>query len=316
MILVTGGTGYLGRALVARLVECGERVRVLSRHPRNVAGELCPGDITSPEQLDKAMQGVQVVYHLAALVDHYAGIERLESVNVQGTRNVLETAVRNRVNRFIHCSSVSAEPGGGSTVYGRSKIAAERCLEPYRQHIPIITIRPGPVYDEERKNLQRLVRFACSSRICPRLLPDVTVHLASRKNVTEAFLLARTSGVPGKAYAICDRQAVNRSVLARIIQESTASLSIPLPIALFSPLLYATALCCEGLHAATGQRPLIDRHYLKVLTRERHYDISPAQYELGYAPAPTELHFAETVQTILQAQRSRRQARNSRAPAA
>lgn len=306
MILVTGGTGYLGRALVTRLVECGEQVRVLARHPRIVAGELCFGDVTAPEQLDKAMQGVQVVYHLAALVDHYAGTEMLERVNVQGTCNVLEAAIRNGVSRFVHCSSVSAEPGGGSTAYGRSKIEAEKRLALYRPRIPIITLRPGPVYDEERKNLQRLIRFASSSRLCPRLQPDVTIHLASRKNMTDAFLRAKTSGVPGKAYAICDRHEVKRSILARIIQDATASLSIPLVLPLLSPLLYATAICCEGLHAAVGQRPLIDRHYLKVLTRERKYDISPALRDLGYAPTSTEIHFAETVQEILRAQRSRR----------
>lgn len=306
MILITGGTGYLGRALVARLTEQGTRVRVLSRQKHKVAGELCLGDVNNLEQLDKAMQGVQIVYHLAALVDHYAGTEQLERVNVQGTVNVVEAAIRHGVSRFIHCSSVSAEPGGGSTAYGRSKIAAEKSLKPYQQRIPIITIRPGPVYDEERKNLQRLIWFAKFCWLCPRLLPDVTVHLASRKNVTNAFLLARTHGVSGKAYAVCDRHEVKRSVLARIIQDATVSLSLPFPIPLFSPLLYTTALCCEGLNTALGVRPLIDRHYLKVLTRERKYDISAAQNELRYDPAPTELHFAETVQNILQAHRSRR----------
>lgn len=306
MILVTGGTGYLGRALVARLIEQGERVRVLCRHPRKFGGELCLGDVTDPAQVDKAMQGVQVVYHLAALVDHYAETDQLNRVNVQGTVNVVESAVRHGVSRFVHCSSVSAEPGGGSTAYGRSKIEAEKRLKPYQQHIPIITIRPGPVYDEERNNLQRLIRFACLSHLCPLLLPDVPIHLASRKNVTEAFLLARTSGIPGKAYAVCDRHELKRSALARVIQDATAAVALPIPLPLFAPVLYVTALCCEGLNSVLGLRPLIDRHYLRVLTRERKYDISLARNDLGYDPAPTEHHFTETVRMVLNAQRSKR----------
>ena len=306
MILVTGGTGYLGRALSERLIQKGGHVRILCRHPRHYEGELCLGDVTNPEQVDNAMKGVQVVYHLAALVDHYAGTEQLNQVNVQGTINVVESAVRHGVSRMIHCSSVSAEPGGGSTAYGRSKILAEKRLESYHQHIPIITIRPGPVYDEERKNLQRLIRFVRLSHFCPRLEPDIKIHLVSRKNVTDAFLLAKTSGIPGKAYAVCDRHELKRSVLAQIIQEATAAIPISIPQAFIFPILNLVALGCEGLNSVFGMRPLIDRHYIKVLTRERRYDISPAQNDLGYDPASTEYHFAEAVQTVLNAQRSRR----------
>lgn len=303
MILITGGTGYLGRALSARLIEKGERVRIFSRHHCNFSGESFIGDVTNPVQLDKAMRGVNVVYHLAALVDHYAESEQLNKINVKGTVNVVESAIRHQVKRFIHCSSVSAEPGGGSTAYGQSKILAERHLEPYKKDIPVITIRPGPVYDEERKNLQRLVRFARLSHVCPLLKPDVKIHLASRKNVTEAFLLAKSFGIPGRAYAICDREEVRRSLLSNIIMEATSSKAIVLPRALFFPLMYLVALGCEALNSTFGLRPIIDRHYLKVLTRERKYNISLAQNELGFDPTPTEIHFAETVQTILNSQR-------------
>ncbi|WP_305044225.1 NAD-dependent epimerase/dehydratase family protein [Geoalkalibacter sp.] len=306
MILVTGGTGYLGRALVARLLEQGEPVRILSRQPRRLAAEVCVGDLNDQDRLREALRGVRVVYHLAALVDHYASPEELHRVNVQGTQNLAAAAIRQGVSRFVHCSSVSAEPGGGSTVYGRSKIAAEQALEGYQSRLAILRMRPGPVYDEERKNLQRLIGFARRAHLCPRLLPDVRIHLASRKNVTDAFLLAKTAGIPGNAYAICDRQPVQRSTLARIIQRHTSARDLPLPLAPLYPALYAMALGCEGLQALLGRRPLIDRHYLRVLTRARQYDLGPAQRELGYVPAPTEAHFGETVHRILELQRSKR----------
>lgn len=295
MILVTGGTGYLGRALVDQLLAQGERVRVLCRGRRVTPAEACIGDVTEPARLDAAMRGVEVVYHLAALVDHHAPEAALYRVNVQGTINVAEAALRHGVRRMVHCSSVSAEPGGGSTPYGRSKIAAEQALAAYRKRLPIITLRPGPVYDEERVNLRRLVRFAAATRLCPRLVPDVTVHLASRSNVTAAFLLARDRGEPGGVYAICDREPVERSSLARIIQRETGAIAVPLPLPLLSPVLHAAALACAGLHAALGLRPALDRRHLRVLTRARRYDIARACAELGFDPAPTERHFAEAV---------------------
>ncbi len=299
MILVTGGTGYLGRALVGRLVEEGESVRVLSRRLGDIAAELQYGDVTSPAQLDEAMQGVNVVYHLAALVDHYAPPEELYRVNVQGTLNVIDAAMRQGVERIVHCSSVSAEPGGGSTAYGRSKIEAERVLRDWQGKIPIITLRPGPVYDEERKNLRRLVRFARLTRVSPRLTPDVMLHLASRRNVVDALLLARNAGIPGRAYAICDRHPVRRSQLAEIIRREADAVAFPVPLPLIYPMLYGAAIACEGLDRVFAMRPVIDRHYLKVLMRSRGYDITMAVNDLGFVPAETEAHFTRAVRACL-----------------
>ena len=202
MILVTGGNGYLGRALVNGLIAEGELVRVLSRKSNADFELFCTGDILNPAQLDAAMQGVTVVYHLAALVDHHATMAQLRHTNVQGTLNVIESAIRNGVQRIVYCSSVSAEIGGGSTDYGRSKIEAEHALTAYHNIIPIIILRPGPIYDQQRKNLQRLTRFAQLTRICPQLLPDVNVHLASLQNVVAAFSLAKKHGKAGSAYVV------------------------------------------------------------------------------------------------------------------
>lgn len=299
MILVTGGTGYLGRAVVAGLVRDGEKVCILSRTRSDIAAEVRCGDITDPLQLDEVMQGVDVVYHLAALVDHYASPDELYRVNVQGTINVVEAALRHGVKRIVHCSSVSAEPGGGSTAYGRSKIMAEQALRNLQGRIPVITLRPGPVYDEERRNLRRLVRIARVSRLCPRLVPDVMLHLASRANVVDAFLRAHDAGVPGRAYAICDRHPVRRSLLAEIIGREASAATFPVPIPLLHPLLYAAAIACEGLGGVFALRPVIDRHYLKVLMRSRGYDVSAAVDELGFVPAGTEAHFTRAVRACL-----------------
>lgn len=245
------------------------------------------------------MAGVRLVYHLAALVDHYAEPGLLHKVNVKGSVYTIEAAIRNGVERFVHCSSVSAEPGGGSTTYGQSKILAEKQLKQYQAHIPMVIIRPGPVYDEGRKNIRRLVDFCKKSCVAPRLTPDTTVHLAGMQNVIDALLLAGTRGRSGQAYAICDREPVKRSVLSRIIAEETGARQTVFPLSLFYPFLYGTAFLFEGLYSLARVRPLINRHYLRVLTRERRYDIRNTREELGLEPVTTEDHFRESVKKCL-----------------
>ena len=295
MILVTGGTGFIGRHLVRRLVEQGQRVRVLSRRPAPTDGELFIGNILHPGSVEEALSEVDVVYHLAALVDHFASQTELYQTNVLGTAHVIRAALKQGVSRLIHCSTVSAEKGGGTTAYGQSKIKAEAELQVLGKRLPWVIIRPGPVYDAERSNLRQAVRFARRFRIFGRLVPDTTIHLASLKNVVKALLLAAENGQVGRAYTVCDLKPVSRSLLSKIICEKTGAVSIPIPLAVMQPLLFALAECLERVCRARNSRPPMDRHYLRVLTRKRQYDISAAIVDLGYDPAPTEIHFAKAV---------------------
>ncbi|MEJ5357893.1 MAG: NAD-dependent epimerase/dehydratase family protein [Desulfobacterales bacterium] len=299
MVLVTGGTGYLGRMLVARLLARGERVRVFCRRPADIPAELRLGDIERPEDVRAAVRGARLVYHLAALVDHTAPEEMLRRINVTGTANVVRAARGEGVRRLVHCSTVSAEPGGGSTAYGRSKIAAETVLRREGAGLDWVILRPGPVYDGERPNLRAAVRFARRFRLVPRPLPDTRVHLASRGNVTRAFLLAAERGLPGKAYAVCDREAVPRALLVRILCERAGAASVPLPLPLVQPLLWVAALGFEAAAAAFGGRPRLSRRMVRMFLRRRCYDIRPAREDLGYDPLPTAEEFSRAVASCL-----------------
>lgn len=299
MVLVTGGTGYLGRMLVGRLLARGERVRVFCRRPTDVPAELQPGDIESLEDVRSAVRGARLVYHLAARVDHTAPEEVLWRINVTGTANVVRAAREEGVRRLVHCSTVSAEAGGGSTAYGRSKIAAESVLHREGAGLDWVILRPGPVYDGERPNLRAAVRFARRFRVFPWPVPDTVVHLASRENVTRAFLLAAERGLPGKAYAVCDREPVPRSLLVRILCEQTKAKAVPLPLPLFQPLIWAIALGSEAAAAACRGRPRLSRRMVRMFLRRRCYDIRPACEELGYDPLSTPEEFSRAVASCL-----------------
>jgi dihydroflavonol-4-reductase len=112
-ILVTGATGFLGQALLPRLVAAGHVVRVLERRPGSASAaeglERATGDVTDPATLAAALDGVERVIHMAGLVSHAeADRERLMRVNVGGTEHVLAAARAAGVARVVHVSSIAA----------------------------------------------------------------------------------------------------------------------------------------------------------------------------------------------------------------
>jgi len=146
-VLVTGATGFLGQHLVEALQRCPSTVIALMRNPDGWQGELSGvrGDLTQPESLKGLCSGVSTVFHLAGVAhvdpEHTPGTgERHRRVTVEGTRALLEEAVRAGVGRFVFVSSVKvmgegghrrldeASPEAPETAYGKAKLAAERLV--------------------------------------------------------------------------------------------------------------------------------------------------------------------------------------------
>ncbi len=166
--LVTGGTGFVGSNIALRLIERGWRVIILERPGASrvlLEGgpfQFVPGDVLDPASLPAAMEGIDVLFHAAGVVDHWRqGIERMYEVNVQGTRNVMEAALRAGVRRVVHTSS-SATMGihpnkmvdesftfnvkPDRFVYGHSKHQAEQIvLELVKQGLPAVIVNPTTV---------------------------------------------------------------------------------------------------------------------------------------------------------------------------
>jgi NADH dehydrogenase len=161
-VLVTGGTGVVGRAAVSSLVEDGHSVRLLSRNARRDAAqwgksvEPWPGDVARAKGIDGSAKGCDVVLHVVGII---APSEQgsLEEVNVAGTRIMLDEARRSGNPKFIFVSSLGAERG--TSDYHRSKRAAEELVRQYEGEWVIV--RPGNVYgpgDDEISLLLRMVR--------------------------------------------------------------------------------------------------------------------------------------------------------------
>jgi len=150
--LVTGAAGFIGSALVHRLVSEGHQVRgILHRtQPRifHTNVEYVTGDITNREFLTKVMNNIDVIFHCAAVVKDYGPKKEFYQINVQGTKNLVTACETHSVKRFIFLSHIRYESENWETEYRATKKLAEQYLiEKYKEEqFPVVIIRPGHVY--------------------------------------------------------------------------------------------------------------------------------------------------------------------------
>ena len=162
-VLVTGGTGVVGEAVVTELARRGHRVRLLSRNASEDSGqwdgsvESWPASVSEPEKVKGSADGMDIVLHLAGIVAESPPEVTFDTVNVHGTRNMIREAERARVGRFVYISSLGADHG--ESPYHQSKRKAEDLVREFQGGW--IILRPGNVYgpgDEVVSLLLKMVR--------------------------------------------------------------------------------------------------------------------------------------------------------------
>ena len=221
-VLITGASGFVGRALCARLA--GTEIRALGR--REVAGpwsRFVACDLGAGVVPADALEGVDTVFHLAGIAHALGGVPggTYRRVNVEGTRSLIEAAAAAGVRGFVYFSSVkaAADPPEEKCVdegwdappadpYGASKREAERVVleTGLRAGMRCVILRPALVYGPGVKgNLLRLMALISAGR-CPPL-PD-TGNRRSMVHVEDlaqaAVLAAKTSEAAGRTYIVCD----------------------------------------------------------------------------------------------------------------
>jgi NADH dehydrogenase len=149
MILVTGGTGFVGKELTARLRMAGHQVRVLARRPdahrdwaRKLGVELVAGDVTAPGSLDGACQGIHTVIHLVGIIAE-RGRSTYEKVHVEGTAHLLAEARKSGVSRWIQMSAAGTRTHAVSR-YHQTKWAAEELVR--ESGLTWTILRPSLIY--------------------------------------------------------------------------------------------------------------------------------------------------------------------------
>ena len=281
MILVTGGAGVMGRRLVRGLVEQGNRVRVLDRPGTRLDGEdaeLVHGDVTDPASLAGIFDGVDTVFHLAAILIAYDP-EAFERVNVGGTRNVLQGAQAAGVKQFIFVSSASVVYPR-TTVYSRSKRECERMVREQRG-MQWTIVRPTLAYNEHggeefRMFLDYLRKFPVVPFIGRGRALKNPVHV---DDLMRGFLAVVGNPVAyGKTYNFSGGEDITIWDLAHLMlkHQGISKPFLSLPVSLCT----AAAKVLEGRMA----RPPLTWNVIAGITQDANLDNSEARRDLGYAP--------------------------------
>ena len=281
MILVTGGAGVMGRRLVQGLLDRGERVRVLDRPGTRLDGidaELRHGDVTDPRSLEGIFDGVDTVFHLAAiLIAHDPAV--FQKVNVGGTANVLAGAKAAGVKHFIMVSSASVVYPK-TTAYSRSKRECERLVSS-QTGIHWTIVRPTLAYNEHggeefRMFLDYLKKFPVVPFIGRGRALKNPVHV---DDLMRGFLAVVHNPVAyGKTYNFSGGEEISIWDLAHLMLRHHGG-SKPF-VALPVPLCTAAARVLEGRMA----RPPLTWNVIAGITQHANLDNSEARRDLGYDP--------------------------------
>lgn len=231
MLLVTGATGFLGSALVALLVRRGERVRAAVRDPERArrllpAGvELASADLGDGAALARAAQGCTAVLHLAGSVGHSA--EATRTINVEGTRAVLDAARTAGVRRLVHTSSSAALLDADGLVaedpvappvltdpYSASKAEAERLVLGAAPALETVVVNPVNIYGPSPLGpLSYNSLFLAAARGEIATVVDAPVGWVLAEDVADGVATVLARGEPGRRYVLCGEVATFGRVL-------------------------------------------------------------------------------------------------------
>ncbi|HHO48758.1 MAG TPA: NAD-dependent epimerase/dehydratase family protein [Desulfobacteraceae bacterium] len=307
-ILVTGGTGFTGKALVKRLLEQGHQVVALdyreglkTEELRTWGAEVVIGSVTDKDVVRRCVRGVEVVHHLAAAFRELdVPNSYYREVNVEGTRNVLEAARAAGVKRFIYCSTcgvhgnVDNPPGdenapiNAADYYQQTKYDAEPIvLDYHRKGLTSVILRPAAIYGPGDPERFYMIFKRVAGGTFPMFGSGKTLyHPLYIDHLVDAFLLAQEDGKgDGEAYLIADEEYVGIEDLVRKTAEALG-VQVKIPHYPLWPLIIAGHVCekvCKPFHI----KPPIFPRRVDWYRQNRAFDISKAKRDLGYAPTIT-----------------------------
>jgi nucleoside-diphosphate-sugar epimerase len=316
LILVTGGTGFIGRYVLRRLArERGDvRVRALVRDPRRIdpsireSVEIVQGDLLDRAALRSSVAGADTVLHLAALARAWApDAGAFHAVNAGAVAALLEEAARAGVQRFVHVSSVVAgvpfAPGAGSnghrgaTPYEESKRESERLVfQNEASGLHAVIVRPTRVYGPGPMNDANGVAVMLSLYLQGRfrVIPDdgdVLANYVHADDVAQGILLAARFGRSGAVYELGGENMSLRGLLGLASEIA----GVRRRVVRIPPWTGLAAAAVVELAGKFGVTPFITRAWLHTFLEDRRVDIGPARRDLGYAPRSLQDGLAETI---------------------
>jgi len=319
--LVTGGGGILGCYIVEQLRERGATVRVFSRsghdHLRNIGVEHLRGDVRDPAAIRQACQGMDIVFHTAAIPGIWGRWSTFFSINTLGTRNVIEACRGTGVSRLVYTSSPSVVfdgtehrgadeslpyPTRWTCHYPHSKALAEQSvLAANGADLATVALRPHLIWGPRDNHLiPRLIHRARQGRL--RQIGNGTnlVSVSYVENAADAHLQAAErlqpgSAVAGRAYFINEPQPVNLwDWIRQLLNQAGIDRALP---AISAARAYRLGGVLEWVWRGLflpGDPPMT-RFLAAQLSGSHYYDISNAAKDFGFQPP---VSFAEGMRRL------------------
>jgi len=304
-VLVTGASGFIGGHLVEALIKQDTQVRILSRpksnltHLQSLPIEVICGDLSDVESLRRAAEGVDIIYHCAALSSDWGSYSDFETANVQGVHNLLD-ATRNSdtLKRFVHLSTTDVY---GYPIqacderypitdiglpYNKTKGLGEKLVwDAHQQHgVPVTIIRPVSVYGPRGTAFVQIIGslidqgmmtvFNGGHTHAGLLYIDNAVEFILRASLSERSL--------GQVYNLRDDFDINWrnyvDALALKLHKRKPWLNIPTAAALLAGSVV------ERMHSVLHLKsaPILTRHAVLLMAREQGYFIDKAKRELDF----------------------------------
>jgi len=309
--LVTGGGGFLGKAIASQLLARGDEVVSFSRgdYPelRKLGADVVRGDISDARAVASASKGCDIIFHVAARTGIWGPYEGYYRTNVTGTENVIAACRQHRITRLVYTSTPSVvHPGGDvagmdesapypehfETHYPKTKAIAEQAvLSADGNDLAAVAIRPHLIWGPGDPNfLPRLIARAKASRLRkvgkkPHLVDCIYIDNAAEAHLLAADRLSIGSAIAGKAYFISQGEPVDiAGLMSRII--GAAGLP-PIDRSIPPAAAYAAGWLLEMLYTALRIRkePPMTRFLARQLSTAHWFDITAARRDLDYHPA-------------------------------
>ncbi len=333
-VFVTGATGFIGTALVAELVRCGNRVRALTRAASDRTGlalehvSLVTGDILDRDSLERGMAGCSRVFHVAAYARNWARDPRaFFTHNVEGTRNVFAAARAVGVERVVFTSTVvtlGPTPRGVVadedtprstprffTAYEESKTLAEReALRCAAEGLPVVIVNPTRVYGPgkltEGNSVTLMIDLYDRGKLPVLLDGGGSVgNYVLLDDLVRGHVLAMDKGRAGERYLL-GGENVSLKKLFELVDEVSGKQHRQVPLPRFLAMAYAHLE--EGKAEWFGAYPRITPGWVATFLRDWAYSCAKAERELGYTTTPLREGIRLTYEWLVSSRRPGRSA--------
>jgi len=319
MILITGATGFVGSAVLRRLLDAGHRVRALVRPTsdrRNLEGlavEVVEGDLLEPSSLKPALEGCSGLFHVAADYRLWAPDPGpMFRTNVDGTRMLLLAARDARVDRIVYTSSVAALgvlPGDAVAdeetpvtfadmigPYKQSKFLAEAAVRTLieDERLPVVVVNPStPIGPRDIKPTPtgRLIVEAAAGRM-PAYV-DTGLNVAHVDDIAEGHLQAFDKGRVGERYILGGENMSLKAILGAVAEAAgRRAPKLKIPHGAILPIAYAAE---AWVRVFGGGEPFATVDGVRMARKKMYFSHAKAARDLGYAPRPAEHALADAV---------------------